>query len=191
DLNYVGVKAPQFSFSRLKGADPVLGVEMASTGEVACLGRDVHEAYLKAVLSTGFTLPKRNVLLTVGGEESKHRFLGAARTLAGMGYRIFATEKTSAYFKENGVANTRLYKVHERRRPNIRDFIASRKIDLVVSIPDPAKRVEFNSAYKLRRLAVDYSIPILTNLQAADLFVQALAAKKPADLEIKHWAEYE
>ena len=191
DLNYVGVKAPQFSFSRLKGADPVLGVEMASTGEVACLGRDVHEAYLKAVLSTGFTLPKRNVLLTVGGEESKHRFLGAARTLAGMGYRIFATEKTSAYFKENGVANTRLYKVHERRRPNIRDFIASRKIDLVVSIPDPAKRVEFNSSYKLRRLAVDYSIPILTNLQAADLFVQALAAKKPADLEIKHWAEYE
>ncbi|MBP1769371.1 MAG: carB [Candidatus Aminicenantes bacterium] len=108
-----------------------------------------------------------------------------------MGYRIFATEKTSAYFKENGVANTRLYKVHERRRPNIRDFIASRKIDLVVSIPDPAKRVEFNSSYKLRRLAVDYSIPILTNLQAADLFVQALAAKKPADLEIKHWAEYE
>ena len=191
DLNYVGVKAPQFSFSRLKGADPVLGVEMASTGEVACLGEDVHEAYLKAILSTGFTLPKRNILLTVGGEESKHRFLGAARTLAGLGYRIFATEKTSAYFKENGVANTRLYKVHERRGPNIRDYIAGGRIDLVVSIPDPEKRIEYNSAYRLRRLAVDYSIPILTNLQAADLFVQALAAKKPADLEIKHWAEYE
>jgi len=164
---------------------------MASTGEVACLGEDVYEAYLKAILSTGFTLPKKNILLTVGGEESKHRFLGAARTLAGMGYRIFATEKTSAYLKENGVANTRLFKVHEKRRPNIRDFIASRKIDLVISIPDPAKRVEFDSAYRLRRLAVDYSVPILTNLQAADLFVQALAAKKPADLEIKHWAEYE
>jgi carbamoyl-phosphate synthase large subunit len=191
DLNYVGVKAPQFSFSRLKGADPVTGVEMASTGEVACLGEDVHEAYLKAILSTGFILPKRNILLTVGGEESKGRFLGAARTLAGLGYRIFATEKTSAYLKENGVPNTRLFKVHERRGPNIRDAIARGRIDLVISIPNPAKRVEYNSAYRLRRLAVDYSIPILTNLQAADLFVQALAAKKPADLKIKHWAEYE
>ncbi len=191
DLNYVGVKAPQFSFSRLKGADPVLGVEMASTGEVACLGQDVHEAYLKAILATGFTLPKKSVLVSVGGEEPKHRFLGAARTLAGLGLRIYATEKTSAYLKENGVANTRLFKVHERRGPNIRDFVAARKIDLVISIPDPARRVEYNSAYKLRRMAVDFSLPILTNLQAADLFVQALAAKKPADLEIRHWAEYE
>ncbi len=191
DLNYVGVKAPQFSFSRLKGADPVLGVEMASTGEVACLGEDVHEAYLKAILSTGFTLPKKNILLTIGGEESKHRFLGAAQILAGLGFRIFATERTSAYFKENGVPNTRLFKVHERKGPNIRDAIAGRKIDLVISVPNPGRRVEFNSAYKLRRLAVDYSIPILTNLQAADLFVQALAAKRPADLKVKHWAEYE
>jgi carbamoyl-phosphate synthase large subunit len=191
DLNYVGVKAPQFSFSRLKGADPVLGVEMASTGEVACLGEDVHEAYLKAILSTGFVLPRKNILLTVGGEESKHRFLGSAQTLAALGFRIFATEHTAAYFKENGVPNTRLFKVHERRRPNIRDSIAEGKIDLVISVPNPAKRVEFNSAYRLRRLAVDFSIPILTNLQAADLFVQALAAKKPADLKVKHWAEYE
>jgi carbamoyl-phosphate synthase large subunit len=191
DLNYVGVKAPQFSFSRLKGADPVTGVEMASTGEVACLGEDVHEAYLKAILATGFTLPKKNVLLTVGGEESKGRFLGPAQTLARLGYRIFATEKTSAYLRENGVPNIRLFKVHERRGPNIRDYVAGRKLDLVISIPNPAKRVEYNSAYRLRRLAVDYSIPILTNLQAADLFVQALAAKKPADLQIKHWAEYE
>jgi carbamoyl-phosphate synthase large subunit len=191
DLNYVGVKAPQFSFSRLKGADPVLGVEMASTGEVACLGEDVHEAYLKAILSTGFVLPRRNILLTVGGEESKHRFLASAQTLAALGFRIFATEHTAAYFKENGVPNTRLFKVHERRRPNIRDSIADGRIDLVISVPNPAKRVEFNSAYRLRRLAVDFSIPILTNLQAADLFVQALAAKKPADLKVKHWAEYE
>jgi carbamoyl-phosphate synthase large subunit len=191
DLNYVGVKAPQFSFSRLKGADPVLGVEMASTGEVACLGEDVHEAYLKAILSTGFTLPRKTILLTIGGEESKHRFLGAARTLAGRGFRIFATDRTSAYLKANGIANTRLFKVHEKRRPNIRDYIAGRKIDLVISVPNPAKRVEFNSAYRLRRLAVDFSIPILINLQAADLFVQALASKKPSDLQVKHWAEYE
>ena len=153
--------------------------------------RDSHEAYLKAILATGFSLPRKNILLTLGGEESKSRFLGPARILAGLGYRIFATEMTSAYLKENGVRNTRLFKVHERRGPNIRDYIAGGRLDLVISIPNPEKRVEFDSAYKLRRLAVDYSIPILTNLQAADLFVQALAAKKPADLEIKHWAEYE
>ena len=191
DLNYVGVKAPQFSFSRLKGADPVAGVEMASTGEVACLGEDVHEAYLKAILATGFVLPKRTILLTVGGDEAKGRFLGPARTLARLGFRLFATEKTSAFLKAGGIPNTRLFKVHERRRPNIRDYIAGGRIDLVVSIPDPGRRVEYNSAYRLRRLAVDYSVPILTNLQAADLFVQALATKKPGDLAIKHWAEYE
>jgi carbamoyl-phosphate synthase large subunit len=191
DLNYVGVKAPQFSFSRLKGADPVLGVEMASTGEVACLGEDVHEAYLKAILATGFSLPRKNVLLSIGGEESKGRFLGAAQTLAGLGYRLFATEKTSAFLKANGLRATRLFKVHERHGPNIRDYLSGGRIDLVISIPNPAKRVEYNSAYRLRRLAVDYSIPILTNLQAADLFVQALAAKRPGDLAIKHWAEYE
>ncbi|MCU0244602.1 MAG: carbamoyl phosphate synthase large subunit, partial [Acidobacteria bacterium] len=161
------------------------------TGEVACLGRDVHEAYLKAILATGFTLPKRTVLLSVGGEEPKHRFLEAARTLAGLGLRLYATEKTSAYLEANGVANTRLYKVHERRGPNIRDYLAARKVDLVVNIPDPGKRVEYNSAYRLRRLAVDYAIPVLTNLQAAELLVQALAAKRPADLEVRHWAEYE
>ena len=191
DLNYVGVKAPQFSFSRLKGADPVTGVEMASTGEVACLGEDVHEAYLKAILATGFALPRKTVLLTVGGEESKGRFLGSAQTLAGLGYRIFATDKTSAFLKANGVRNTRLFKVHERRGPNIRDYIAGGRIDLVISIPNPAKRVEYNSAYRLRRLAVDYSIPILTNLQAADLFVQALADHPLESLAVKHWAEYE
>jgi carbamoyl-phosphate synthase large subunit len=191
DLNYVGVKAPQFSFSRLKGADPVLGVEMASTGEVACLGEDVHEAYLKAILATGFTLPRKNILLSIGGEESKGRFLGAAQTLAGLGYRLFATEKTAAFLKANDLRATRLFKVHERRGPNIRDYLSEGRIDLVISIPNPAKRVEYNSAYRLRRLAVDYSIPILTNLQAADLFVQALASKRPGDLAVKHWAEYE
>ena len=169
----------------------MLGVEMASTGEVACLGEDVHEAYLKAILATGFSLPRKNVLLSIGGEESKGRFLGAAQTLAGLGYRLFATEKTSAFLKANGLRATRLFKVHERHGPNIRDYLSGGRIDLVISIPNPAKRVEYNSAYRLRRLAVDYSIPILTNLQAADLFVQALAAKKPADLQIKHWAEYE
>ncbi|MFO7734380.1 MAG: carbamoyl-phosphate synthase (glutamine-hydrolyzing) large subunit [Candidatus Aminicenantes bacterium] len=191
DLNYVGVKAPQFSFSRLKGADPALGVEMASTGEVACLGEDVHEAFLKALLSAGFTLPEKSVLVSLGGEAAKHRFLEPARTLAERGLRLFATEHTAAWLKANGIPASRLYKVHERKRPNIRDFLAGRKIDFVISIPNPAKRVEFDSDYRMRRMAVDYSVPILTNLQVAELFVQALAAKPVADLKIKHWAEYE
>jgi carbamoyl-phosphate synthase large subunit len=191
DLNYVGVKAPQFSFSRLKGADPILGVEMASTGEVACLGDDVHEAFLKALLSAGFTLPEKNVLLTIGGETSKHRFLEPARKLHGLGLQIFATEHTSNFLRENGVPNTRLYKVHEREEPNIRDYIARREIDFVISIPNPEKRVEFDSDYRLRRMAVDFSIPILTNLQVADLFVHAIADHPLESLAVKHWAEYE
>ncbi|MGA2531923.1 MAG: carbamoyl-phosphate synthase (glutamine-hydrolyzing) large subunit [Candidatus Aminicenantales bacterium] len=191
DLNYVGVKAPQFSFSRLKGADPILGVEMASTGEVACLGDDIHEAFLKALLSAGFTLPEKNVLLTIGGETSKHRFLEPARKLHAMGLHLYATEHTSNFLRENGVPNTRLFKVHERREPNIRDYIARRKIDFVISIPNPAKRIEFDSDYRLRRLAVDFSIPILTNLQVADLFVNAIADHPLESLAAKHWAEYE
>ncbi|MGZ7064946.1 MAG: carbamoyl-phosphate synthase (glutamine-hydrolyzing) large subunit [Candidatus Aminicenantales bacterium] len=191
DLNYVGVKAPQFSFSRLKGADPILGVEMASTGEVACLGDDIHEAFLKALLSAGFTLPEKNVLLTIGGETSKHRFLEPARKLHAMGLHLYATEHTSNFLRENGVPNTRLFKVHEKREPNIRDYIARRKIEFVISIPNPAKRIEFDSDYRLRRLAVDFSIPILTNLQVADLFVHALADHPLESLEAKHWAEYE
>ncbi|MEN6310152.1 MAG: ATP-grasp domain-containing protein, partial [Acidobacteriota bacterium] len=191
DLNYVGVKAPQFSFSRLKGADPTLGVEMASTGEVACLGNDIHEAFLKALLATGVRFPRKNILLTIGGETSKHRFLESARELQAMGLEIFATEKTSNFLRDNGIPNTRLFKLHERHDPNIRDYIAGGKIDFVISIPNPAKRIEFDSAYRLRRMAVDFSIPILTNLQAADLFVQAIAAHPLESLLPKHWAEYE
>ena len=190
DINYVGVKAPQFSFSRLKGADPVLGVEMASTGEVACLGRDVQEAFLKALISAGFTLPEKNILLSLGGERAKLRFLPAAEKLAEMGFRLFATEKTARFLRERGIEAVRLYKVHEKRRPNIRDFIRERKVEFVISVPNPERRVEFDSDYLMRRLAVDFSVPILTNLQVAELFVQSLAAKRPQDLEVRCWAEY-
>ena len=191
DLNYVGVKAPQFSFSRLKGADPTLGVEMASTGEVACLGEDVHEAFLKSLLSAGYSLPRRSILLSIGGRIQKHRFLAAARTLAGLGLALYATDGTSAFLKTNGVPNTRLHKIHEHRSPNIRDHIAERKIDFVISTPDPERKAASRSGYELRRMAVDYSVPLLTNLQVAELFVQSLALKKADDLPIKHWAEYE
>ncbi len=190
DLDYVGVKAPQFSFSRLKGADPILGVEMASTGEVGCLGRDVHEALLKAILSTGFVRPERNVFISLGGDTAKVRFLESARKLKEMGYHLYATEHTSAFLKKRGVDNERLHKVHERRKPNIKDWIAQGRIHLLISIPNPEDKTEFDSYYLLRRRAVDFSVPLLTNLQMAELVVQAMAAKRPADLEIKHWGEY-
>ncbi len=191
DLNYVGVKAPQFSFSRLKGADPALGVEMASTGEVACLGEDVHEAFLKALISAGFTLPERSILVSIGGETSKHRFLRSAEKLRDMGFALYATERTSAFLKRSGVPNTRVFKVHESAEPNIRDLIARREIDFVISVPDPDRKREFDSDYRMRRLAVDFAVPLLTNLQIAELFVAALGAKKTGDLKIKHWQEYE
>jgi len=190
DLNYVGVKAPQFSFSRLKGADPTLGVEMASTGEVACLGEDVQEAFLKSLLSAGYTLPEKGILLSIGSRPDKMHFLESARTLRGMNLPIFATEQTSRLLSDNGIPNSRLFKVHEKKRPNIRDFIADRKIDFVISIPDPERKAAFDSDYEMRRMAVDFSIPLLTNLQVAELFVQSLAAKKPEDLLIKPWADY-
>mgnify|MGYP001560249621 CR=1 FL=1 len=151
----------------------------------------VAEAFLKALLSAGFSLPRKNVLLTIGGESSKLRFLEPARKLHGMGLRLYATEHTSNFLRKNGIPNTRLYKVHENREPNIRSAIAGRKIDFVISIPNPEKRVEFDSDYRLRRMAVDFSIPILTNLQVADLFVQAIADHPLDSLAVKHWAEYE
>jgi carbamoyl-phosphate synthase large subunit len=191
DINYVGVKAPQFSFSRLKGADPTLGVEMASTGEVACLGEDVYEALLKSLLSAGYTLPKKSILLSIGARADKQKFLHAAQELRGLGLAIFATEQTSLFLRQQGIENTLLHKVHERKTPNIRDFLRERKIEFVISIPDPGRKAAFDSDFELRRLAVDFSIPLLTNLQIADLFVHALAQKKAADLLVKHWAEYQ
>ena len=190
DLNYVGVKAPQFSFSRLRGADPTLGVEMASTGEVACLGEDVSEAFLKSLLSAGYTLPRSSILLSIGARADKQKFLHAAEELRGLGLTIYATEQTSDFLRQHGIANTLLHKVHERKSPNIREYIRERKIDFVISVPDPEKKTAFDSDYELRRMTVDFSIPLLTNLQVADLFAHAMAQKKPADLAIKHWAEY-
>ncbi len=191
DLDYVGVKAPQFSFSRLKGADPILDVEMASTGEVACLGEDVHEAFLKSIISTGFVLPDKNILLSIGGGVNKHKFLGSAKKLKEMGFDIFATEHTSEFLKNQGIENTMLYKVHEKKKPNILDYITKGGIQFVISIPNPEKKTSFDSDYDLRRAAVDFSVPLLTNLQISELFVNAISNKTLSDLEIKHWGEYE
>ncbi|KKU77996.1 MAG: Carbamoyl-phosphate synthase, large subunit, partial [Candidatus Peregrinibacteria bacterium GW2011_GWA2_47_7] len=142
DLDHVGVKAPQFSFSRLKGADPVLGVEMASTGEVACFGKDLYEALLKAMISTGFVMPKKNVLLTIGRFENKVEFLPSAKKLGQLGYNLFATEGTYVFLKENGVASTLIHKARSSKKPNLISHLIDKKLDLVINIPQGYSREE-------------------------------------------------
>jgi carbamoyl-phosphate synthase large subunit len=191
DLEYVGVKAPQFSFSRIKGADPALRVEMASTGEVACLGSDLPEAFLKAILSAGFRMPaRRQVLLSIGSARDKIRFLPSARTLADLGFTIFATRGTSAFLADHGVPNVRLYKIQERRRPALLDSLAPGKVDLVINIPLGYDRRELTDGYIIRRRATDFGIPLITNLQLSELLVKSLATKSLADLETRPYDDY-
>ena len=188
--NYVGVKAPQFSFSRIRGADPILRVEMTSTGEVACFGRDVYEAFLKSLIATGIKLPKRSVFVSVGGDESKAKFLESAGILSRMGLEIFATEGTSAFLTKNNIKSQCLHKIHENKKPNILDFLLTKKIDLVINIVDPNLKKEFDDEYLIRRASIDYGVPILTNLQTAQLFVHAIHEKKLSDLKVLPWSFY-
>ncbi|MBU0667845.1 carbamoyl-phosphate synthase (glutamine-hydrolyzing) large subunit [Patescibacteria group bacterium] len=191
DLDHVGVKAPQFSFSRLKGADPVSGVEMASTGEVACFGDDMYEAFFKAMISVGFKIPNKNVLLSIGRMEDKVEFLPSARVFQDMGFKIYATEGTSAFLRENGIDNTLLYKASTNFKPNFIDAITEKKVDLVVNIPKSYTHEEVTDGYLIRRKAIDYNISLVTNLQVAELIVAALARGAQYRLSIKEWAEYE
>jgi carbamoyl-phosphate synthase large subunit len=191
DLEYVGVKAPQFSFTRLDGADPTLGVEMASTGEVACLGDDFEEAFLKALLSVGYRLPIKNVLLSTGPLETKVAFLESARILANMGVNLYATEGTAAFLTGHDIKTTVLYWPLERRRPNAIDYLNKGKIDLVINIPKNYHERELTNDYIIRRRAVDISIPLITNVQLAQRFVEAISRKRSTDLRAKSWLEYE
>jgi carbamoyl-phosphate synthase large subunit len=190
DLDYVGVKAPQFSFTRLEGADPVLGVEMASTGEVGCLGEDFEEAFLKALLSVGFRLPLRKVLLSTGPVEDKAAFLESARRLRDMGVELYATEGTAAFLHGNGVQATLLHWPAEARSPNTLEYIAARALDLVINIPKSSAEEELANDYQIRRKAADFGIPLITNIQLAQRFVEALSKKRPDELHIKSWNEY-
>jgi carbamoyl-phosphate synthase large subunit len=190
DLDHVGVKAPQFSFSRLKGADPVSGVEMASTGEVACFGDDMYEAFLKAMISVGFTIPKKNVLVSIGRIEDKAGFLPSARRLVDNGYVLFATDGTCAFLKENGIPVTALHKIRSGITPNLLHALSEKKIDLVINIPKNYSREEVTDGYLIRRKAIDFNIPLITNLQVAEVAVQALQLYKLDDLKIKEWGEY-
>lgn len=189
-LSYVAVKAPQFSFSRIKGADPILRVEMASTGEVACFGDDIHEAFLKSQIATGVSLPQKSVFISLAGDENKIKFLESTKTLAGLGLAIYATEGTCRFLATHGIKATKLYKIHEHKKPNVLNFLNSKKIDLAINIFDPYFKKEFDDDYLIRRATIDFGIPLLTNLQTAELFVAALASKKLADLKILPWDYY-
>jgi len=191
DLDHVAVKAAQFSFSRLKGADPVMGVEMASTGEVACFGEDLHEAFLKSILSVGFKLPKKNIFVSAGNIQSKADFLASAKDLIRMGYKLFASEGTAQFLKENDVSNAMLHwPLDKDKKPNVIDYMLENKIDLVINIPKSYAREELTNGYLIRRKATDLGIPLITNLQIAKVLIDALEKYKLGDLPIKSWEEY-
>lgn len=190
ELDYVGVKAPQFSFTRLQGADPTLGVEMASTGEVACLGDDFEEAFLKSLLSVGYKLPVKTVLLSTGDIESKAEFMDSARMLSQMGIHFYATKGTADFLKNNGLNATPLHWPLENKQPNTIDYIKKGKIDLVINIPKNYQEEELTNDYIIRRMAVDYAVPLITNIQLAMRFTESISRKSIDDLQIKSWKEY-
>ncbi|MEK7545355.1 MAG: carbamoyl-phosphate synthase (glutamine-hydrolyzing) large subunit [Patescibacteria group bacterium] len=190
DLDYVGVKVPQFSFPRLKGADPVLGVEMASTGEVACFGDDLYEAFLKAMISVGFKIPEKNILVSIGRIEDKADFLPIARQFVELGFKLFATEGTHKFLEDGGVETTLLHKISSGVKPNLLDSLSHREIDLVINIPKNYDRVTQTDGYLIRRKAIDLNIPLLTNIQVAKIVCEALARYGIEDLKIKDWGEY-
>ena len=191
DLDYVGIKASQFSFNRLQKADPVLGVDMSSTGEVGCLGDDTNQALLNAMLSVGHRIPKHTVLLSTGGAKQKAELLDTARTLIKRGYELYATGGTSRYLAENGVANTMVYwPSDEGKQPQALTLMHERKIDMVVNIPKDLTQHELTNGYKIRRTAIDLNIPLITNSRLASAFIHAFCTLNLDDLEIKSWSEY-
>ncbi|MFH1218253.1 MAG: carbamoyl-phosphate synthase (glutamine-hydrolyzing) large subunit [Candidatus Peregrinibacteria bacterium] len=190
DLDHVGVKAPQFSFPRLKGADPVLGVEMASTGEVACFGDDLYEAFLKSMISVGFELPKKGILFSVGGVEAKVDILPVAEKFSDMGFAIFATEGTADFFEENGLKCRRLYKISAGKKPSLLDSMMDKEFDLIVNIPKHYSRSTVTDGYLIRRKSVDLNVPLITNAQVAGICAEALKRYGVDDLKIKDWKGY-
>jgi len=192
ELDYVGVKAPQFSFARLLNADPVLGVDMASTGEVGCIGENYYEAVLKSMLSVGYTIPKKNILISSGPSRSKIELLNSARMLLERGFNLFATEGTHRFFMENGVENTLLHWPDEEdRHPNTLEYLQEKKIDLVINIPKNYTKRELRNGYNIRRNAIDFNIPLITNARVASAFIYAICKYSPETIAIKSWDEYQ
>ena len=191
DLDYVGVKASQFSFNRLQKADPVLGVDMASTGEVGCLGEDSRSALLKAMLSVGQRIPAKNILLSTGDGKQKAEMLAASAMLRDHGYKLFATPGTSRYLTENGVENTLVHwPSEEGQQPQALDMLHNKEIDMVVNVPKNLSTGELTNGYKIRRAAIDLNVPLITNARLASAFIYSFCTQKLDDLEIKCWQDY-
>lgn len=190
DLDYVGIKASQFSFNRLQKADPVLGVDMASTGEVGCLGEDSRTALLKSMLSVGHRIPQKNILLSTGDGKQKAEMLVASRMLKEHGYKLYATGGTSRYLTENGIENTLVYWPSEEGQPQALDMLHNKEIDMVVNVPKNLSSGELTNGYKIRRAAIDLNIPLITNARLASAFIYAFCTQKLEDLDIKCWQEY-
>ncbi len=190
ELDYVGIKASQFSFNRLQKADPVLGVDMASTGEVGCIGEDTSCAVLKAMLSVGYRIPEKNILMSTGAPKQKVDMLKAAQALKAKGYNIFATGGTSKFLSENGVENTRVYWPSEEGHPQALEMLHKKEIDMVVNIPRDLSVGELDNGYKIRRAAIDLNIPLITNARLASAFINAFCTMSIDDIAIKSWDEY-
>ena len=191
DLDYVGIKASQFSFNRLQKADPVLGVDMSSTGEVGCLGDDTNTALLKSMLSVGHRIPKKNILLSTGGAKQKVAMLDAAKMLIDHGYNLYATGGTSKFLNENGIQNTHvLWPSEEGDEPKALDLLHDHTIDMVVNIPKNLTSSELTNGYKIRRAAIDLNVPLITNARLASAFIYAFCTTKLEDIGIKAWSEY-
>ena len=190
DLDYVGVKASQFSFNRLQKADPKLGVDMVSTGEVGCIGEDARSALLTSMLSVGQRVPKKSVLLSTGNGKQKGDMLAAAKLLRQNGYDIYATDGTSRHLKENGIENTRVYWPDEEGTPQAMDMLNNHEIDLVINVPRNNSDKEVTNGYRIRRTAIDRNIPLITNARLASAFIKSFCAMSLDDLEIKSWQEF-
>ena len=190
DLDYIGVKAPQFSFSRLSKADPILGVDMSSTGEVGCIGENFYEAILKSMLSVGYAIPEKNILLSTGPMRSKVELLNSCRLLTKKGYNLFATRGTAQFLDMNGIESTVLFWPDEDKKPNTLDYLKNKVIDLVINIPKDLTSSELSNDYTIRRSAVDYNIPLITNARLASAFLIAVCTLSIEDIAIKSWDEY-
>ncbi len=191
DLEYVGIKASQFSFSRLQGADPVLGVDMASTGEVGCIGDDTNEAILKSMLSVGYRIPKKNILLSTGTPKQKVDMLDSAMKLYEKGYKLYATGGTHQFLNDNGIPVVKVYWPSESdKQPQALEMLHKKQIDLVVNIPKNLSSAELTNGYKIRRAAIDLNIPLVTNARLASAFINAFTELPVDDIQIKSWDEY-
>ena len=191
DIDRIGVKASQFSFARLQNADPVLGVDMSSTGEVGCLGDDLNEALLNAMIATGYRLPKRSVLISSGGVKGKVDLLDASRMLVEKGYEVYATAGTARFLQENGVEAKAVKWPDEPGEDNVMDLIANHRLDLIINVPKNHTKRELTNGYRIRRGAIDHNIPLMTNVRLAKAFIEAFCAMKQEDIKVKSWQEYD